>query len=189
MNHQYTLTAVSTHATDWRQHAACRDIDPDLFFPPPLGARMRTVMQQVRAICDPCPVRKQCLQFALDVEGDKPAESRHGLWAATTPRQRWRKWRCDTGRCEHPQHKQEGVAPVPDRPKPGGWRHAAKPCTVDGCDAQARGRGLCSRHYRAWVLETGQFTHGTAYGYDTGCRCEPCRAANRRRRTRRGVGS
>jgi len=113
MGHQYTLTAVSTHATDWRQHAACRDADPELFFPPPLGANLAPRMRQVRELCDPCPVREQCLRFVLDFEGDARREDRHGIFAGTTPRQRWAMWRCNTGRCQHPQHRRDGQ-PTPE---------------------------------------------------------------------------
>ena len=105
MSHQDTPTAAPA-AVDWRQQAACRDKDPELFFPPP-GGDMVQHMRRVRAICDPCHVREQCLQFALDVEAGARREDRHGIFAGTTPHQRWAMWRCTTGRCQHPQHRRE----------------------------------------------------------------------------------
>jgi WhiB family redox-sensing transcriptional regulator len=106
--HQYTLTAVSTAvATDWRVDAACRGADPELFFPPPLGAKLAPLMRQIRELCGTCPVRDQCLQFVLDFEGDARLESRYGIFAGTTPRQRWAMWRCTTGRCQHPHHQRD----------------------------------------------------------------------------------
>ena len=186
MGHQYTLTAVSAAAvTDWRQHAACRGADPEMFFPPPLGANLAPLMRRIRALCDPCPVRADCLRFALDVEGDARQKNRHGIFAATTPRQRWAMWRCNTGRCHHPQHRNPGVKPVPERKQDSGWPRADRPCTAAGCTNQAHARGMCRRHYRAWVLETGRFDHGTTYGYNSGCRCPLCTDANRQEWVRR----
>lgn len=65
-------------------------------------------------------------------------------------------------------------------------------CVVDGCDTAARARGWCSRHYQRWQ-RTGDPTgtiprgsrcdawqHGSRRGYQTGCRCFPCRVANNR---------
>ena len=45
----------------WRLQAACRGVDPELFFPSP---RQRAAA--ARAICDGCPVRGECLAFALE---------------------------------------------------------------------------------------------------------------------------
>src|SRR5690554_2167760 len=182
MGHQYTLTAVSAAAvTDWRQHAACRGADPELFFPPPLGANLAPLMRRIRALCDPCPVREQCLRFALDAEGDARRENRHGIFAATTPRQRWAMWRCNTGRCQHPQHRTpDSPDPIPERAPNSGWPRARRPCTVPGCTRLARARRMCTTHYRAWMLASGQLRHGSQFGYDCGCRCDECRDRNRR---------
>ena len=52
--------------TNWREQAACRHEDPDLFFP--IGTSGPALMQaeQAKAICRRCPVREPCLEFALD---------------------------------------------------------------------------------------------------------------------------
>ncbi|SDW37847.1 WhiB family transcriptional regulator, redox-sensing transcriptional regulator [Amycolatopsis xylanica] len=51
---------------DWRENAACRDIDPELFFPvSELGPGARQVAQ-AKAVCGACPVRAKCLDYALD---------------------------------------------------------------------------------------------------------------------------
>jgi WhiB family redox-sensing transcriptional regulator len=50
---------------DWRHDAACRDEDPELFFPVSTvgpGARQTA---QARAVCHRCPVADDCLAFAL----------------------------------------------------------------------------------------------------------------------------
>jgi len=54
---------------DWRHRSACRDEDRSLFFPttgedneeePPRAD------PTVKVICDACPVRAECLKYALD---------------------------------------------------------------------------------------------------------------------------
>ena len=68
--------------TDWRHRAACRDEDPELFFPisgigP--GARQEA---EAKAVCARCPVREQCLRYALDNGLD------HGIFGGTTEPER-----------------------------------------------------------------------------------------------------
>ncbi|WP_433894822.1 WhiB family transcriptional regulator [Streptomyces sp. CA-111067] len=59
----------------------CRqaDTDPDLWF-------SNDPMDQAEAaeLCRTCPVKTQCLAYALD----HPKDTEFGTWAATTPEQR-----------------------------------------------------------------------------------------------------
>jgi WhiB family redox-sensing transcriptional regulator len=58
------------YATDWRLHSACRDEDPELFFP--VGsARLDSQLQIARAkeVCLACPVLNQCRAWALQPNG------------------------------------------------------------------------------------------------------------------------
>ena len=52
--------------TDWRTAAACREEDPDLFFPNGEGGPWLFVIDEAKAVCRRCPVVDQCLTFALD---------------------------------------------------------------------------------------------------------------------------
>jgi WhiB family redox-sensing transcriptional regulator len=61
----------------WRQSAACRDLQSDLFFPDRGGELRRT-----REICAGCPVWDDCLEYALGMSVEL------GIWARTSPRQR-----------------------------------------------------------------------------------------------------
>src|SRR5215813_3967838 len=58
-------TMDKTH-DDWRHEAACRDEDPELFFPiSEVGPGARQAAE-AKAVCARCPVREQCLRYALD---------------------------------------------------------------------------------------------------------------------------
>jgi WhiB family redox-sensing transcriptional regulator len=51
---------------DWRVRVACRDVDPELFFP--VGDWGPVVVAQLadaKAVCARCPVVAECLSFAL----------------------------------------------------------------------------------------------------------------------------
>lgn len=66
----------------WRERAACREVDPDLFFP--IGTAGLTLVQidEAKAVCARCPVREWCLQWALDVGQVE------GIWGGTTESER-----------------------------------------------------------------------------------------------------
>ena len=71
--------------TDWRHYAACRDIDPELFFP--IGKAGPVVAHQVaqaRRVCAGCQVREPCLHWAVASGQDA------GVWGGTTEEERRR---------------------------------------------------------------------------------------------------
>jgi WhiB family redox-sensing transcriptional regulator len=68
---------------DWRQDAACRDADPELFFPEP-GQLPQTA--KAKEVCAGCAVRGPCLDAAL--HGPLARDDRHGIFAGTTARDR-----------------------------------------------------------------------------------------------------
>lgn len=70
-----------TGETDWRDHAACREMDPDLFFP--IGTAGESVVQidEARQVCRTCPVCGPCLRWALD-------SGSAGVWGGTTEDER-----------------------------------------------------------------------------------------------------
>ncbi|GAA2654464.1 MULTISPECIES: WhiB family transcriptional regulator [Streptomyces] len=51
---------------NWRHEAACRWEDPDLFFPVGTGGPALLQIEEAKAVCHRCPVRENCLQWALD---------------------------------------------------------------------------------------------------------------------------
>jgi WhiB family transcriptional regulator, redox-sensing transcriptional regulator len=68
---------------DWRLDAACRDVDPELFFPEPGQAPQAAAAKQV---CAGCVVRGPCLEAAL--HGPQARDDHAGIFAGTTARQR-----------------------------------------------------------------------------------------------------
>jgi|ERR1700679_4179552 WhiB family redox-sensing transcriptional regulator len=72
---------------DWRQLAACRSADPDLFFPVSGGAWTGQV-EKAKALCGECRVRRQCLQYAIS------EDEAYGVWGGMTGDERRRvTWR------------------------------------------------------------------------------------------------
>jgi WhiB family redox-sensing transcriptional regulator len=51
---------------DWRTMAACRDVDPELFFP--IGTTGPALIQidEAKAICRTCGVTDACLSWAIE---------------------------------------------------------------------------------------------------------------------------
>lgn len=63
----------------WRQHAACRGIDPNIFYPV-----SDDDAEEAKGICAACPVRQACLEYAL------ANRERDGVWGGATERERRR---------------------------------------------------------------------------------------------------
>jgi WhiB family redox-sensing transcriptional regulator len=79
-------------ATRWRAAGACLTADPDLFFPIATGPAAQEQITIAQRICAGCPVRQQCLDFAI-----RSGEG-HGIWGGTTPEERIRARRADSER-------------------------------------------------------------------------------------------
>lgn len=94
---------------DWMAEAACRGVPPEVFFPP-----MGRNAGKAYNICGRCPVRDDCLGYALRWR------IRYGIWGGTTERQR----RCLNRTVEPPR-----LAPHPH----GTTKRYAAGCRCDGC--------------------------------------------------------
>ncbi len=68
------------HVPDWRRAAACRDVDPETFYPPP-GWAGSLATAIATAICAECPVRAACL---ADVMAWERPNERHGIVGGLT---------------------------------------------------------------------------------------------------------
>jgi WhiB family redox-sensing transcriptional regulator len=82
---------------DWRDYAACRDGDPELFFPDCDTRSARTQVKTAKLICRGCPVQMTCLDWAL------ASGQESGIWGGLTEDERRRLQR-------------RGYRPRPDKP-------------------------------------------------------------------------
>ncbi|MFJ8857925.1 WhiB family transcriptional regulator [Streptomyces sp. NPDC102451] len=67
---------------NWRMHAACREEDPDLFFPIGSSGPALVQAEEAKAVCGICPVREQCLEWALEKGQDA------GVWGGMDENER-----------------------------------------------------------------------------------------------------
>ena len=62
----------------WMVDASCAQTNPDAWFP---GSQEEALGRQAKRVCrDVCPVRAECLEFALRTG------QRDGIWAGYSPR-------------------------------------------------------------------------------------------------------
>jgi len=64
---------------NWRDEANCLDVPGDLWFPDLVHSREH---KMARVICMTCPVKVQCLDYALDNNIE------HGTWGGLLPLER-----------------------------------------------------------------------------------------------------
>lgn len=67
-----------TEASRWWELAACKDADPELFFPVSETGPGRRQATEAKAVCATCGVRQLCLDYAL------ATRQVHGVWGGTT---------------------------------------------------------------------------------------------------------
>ncbi len=59
---------------DWRHRAACRDVDPELFYPIGNTGPALLQIEEAKQVCRRCDVTEACLAWALDSGQDS------GVW-------------------------------------------------------------------------------------------------------------
>ncbi len=74
--------SIEWDTDDWRQLAACRDTDPDLFFPVGTTGTAIEQIEAAKAVCLGCEVQGSCLEFALATNQES------GVWGATSEEER-----------------------------------------------------------------------------------------------------
>lgn len=63
---------------EWRSRAKCSGLPPDIFFP----ERGQNTSITVKKMCIDCPVRTECLEFAV------LSNQQYGIWAGTSVKAR-----------------------------------------------------------------------------------------------------
>lgn len=71
-----------SNAFDWRAEAACRDKDPELFFPVGNTGTSLQQIEEAKAVCRNCKVIDACLKWALDTNQDS------GVWGGLSEDER-----------------------------------------------------------------------------------------------------
>jgi len=74
-----------TTSPEWMTGGVCAQVDPELWFPEKGGST-----QQAKALCACCPVRPECLAYAL------AHDERFGVWGGASERDRRRMKRTTT---------------------------------------------------------------------------------------------
>jgi len=74
------LPAITHNNTNWHNKALCRGSDINGFFQDTVGFKANYSAQRV--MCAQCPVRLECLDFALN------NHIKYGLWGGIAPRNR-----------------------------------------------------------------------------------------------------
>lgn len=86
MTDSHGLTTEFADRPDWRELAACRGMDTDIFYPEGRGRPLRAREAEAKAICAGCPVAASCR-----AEADTYPE-RFGIWGNATETERgWAK--------------------------------------------------------------------------------------------------
>jgi WhiB family redox-sensing transcriptional regulator len=68
------VPAGSYDQASWRESAACRHVDTELFFPIGKAGTALAEIQRAKMVCAGCPVRQDCLTFALATRQE------YGIW-------------------------------------------------------------------------------------------------------------
>jgi len=74
-----TVTQTQDMQDLWERQAACRGLDPTIFYPV-----SEEDAREAKAVCGACAVQQTCLEYAL---GER---ERDGVWGGATERERRR---------------------------------------------------------------------------------------------------
>jgi hypothetical protein len=137
-----TFSPASREGRNWRNDAACRDVDPELFQPTAeSGPVLAAQVAEARAVCERCPVRAECLSFAL-------AMLPHGIAGGLTETERSAlRRRAGAGRTE--------VAPAPVAARPSEVAAAGRAAIRAGRPPREVGRefGVSERTADRWAAQ------------------------------------
>jgi WhiB family transcriptional regulator, redox-sensing transcriptional regulator len=97
----------AVHREEWLDAGACRDEDPELFFPITSNGPSARQIDAAKAVCQRCGVLNECLHYALE------SRQNHGVWGGTSEEER--------GRMAPAAHAGE---PRPAEPRPASRRPA-----------------------------------------------------------------
>ncbi len=76
------MESLDNDENDWRCRAACRNTDPDLFFPVGSTGLALEQIESAKTVCRACGARSDCLEFALTTNQDS------GIWGGKSEEER-----------------------------------------------------------------------------------------------------
>ncbi|MFD3516281.1 WhiB family transcriptional regulator [Streptomyces sp. NPDC058657] len=76
-----TGRTIALAVPDWQWRGACREENPEVFFP---HSTNEVLAEVAKSWCARCPVQKPCLQWALETRQD------YGVWGGLTEKERRR---------------------------------------------------------------------------------------------------
>jgi WhiB family transcriptional regulator, redox-sensing transcriptional regulator len=93
MLHKLEIDASRTHPQapgrregvdimDWRHEAACREVDPELFFPIGNSGPALLQIEEAKQVCRRCSVMDECLRWAIESGQDA------GVWGGMSEDER-----------------------------------------------------------------------------------------------------
>lgn len=74
--------SIDWDSEDWRLRAACRNTEPDLFFPIGTTGPALVQIEAAKAVCQACEAQEHCLEFALATNQES------GIWGGTSEEER-----------------------------------------------------------------------------------------------------
>ena len=126
-----------TDTNQWLQQAACRGLDPDLFYPDVGGSAM-----EARAVCTSCPVIRECFD---DVMATETQGERHGVIAGMIPKERAAEYRRARGKTP----RQRVIEHNTERGYNAHRANGEEAC--DGCKKAVTRANLRRKHERRWA--------------------------------------
>jgi WhiB family transcriptional regulator, redox-sensing transcriptional regulator len=97
----------AVHREEWLDAGACRDEDPELFFPITSSGPSARQIEAAKAVCQRCGVQDQCLHYALE------SHQSHGVWGGTSEEERGH---MSPSRAASPRTAPREPAPTDQRP-------------------------------------------------------------------------
>ncbi len=73
---------IEWDADEWRKLAACKDTEPDLFFPVGTTGLAIDQIEAAKQVCYKCEVIEPCLDFAIATNQES------GIWGGTSEEER-----------------------------------------------------------------------------------------------------
>src|ERR1700678_2789093 len=82
LNDGQPLRREGVDTMDWRHIAACREVDPELFFPIGNSGPALLQIDEAKQVCRRCTVMEECLRWAIDSGQDA------GVWGGLSEDER-----------------------------------------------------------------------------------------------------